>query len=517
MPAELLTIPDIVVGSVVSGDLVLRNVVVSTDSQLPSNNRQQGELNQFVSDLKVPTDLPSDAVVVLIDSKTNSIIKASPAESEDFIAGGAYFIGAFDRATADAVVADMINNPIPSNEYLAGEFFNSAVKLGVTSYVVGVEIFRAMQNAKESWKGFVTLEDRVMNPPAPVLLKPATSRFPLKVTITAYQLDPNLSPESMEEVSGEIVTLFPNMDSRGFSIVSSNDREFTMVGTVASASELQKIFARMNEVNEQLAIEFPSGIITVIPDTPPVEPPVAYMGDAPVFNPCATTRCIKVYKPCLEGYIDADPCCPNTGNCIPDPNYGNVNAPVGELAQQYLDLNQAIADLESSGDEGLLELVEIDDDVMLYEYTEKNFSDGRSMGEWMLVGKKSDFEIKYQGKEISSRDGQIYNIVITSNDKKYYDLSETKAGFAPSPKNPIYAPVRGEMNSRYQQLVQARDELGVRLGVPSGCQPTAPHILPPSQVPAGCVPIIKFPLIILPLPDPIVDTELQSYDDTDES
>jgi hypothetical protein len=170
MPSELLSIPDIVVGSVVRGDLVLRNVVVSTDNQFPSNipqlppsgntgivppsHQNPVRHNQFVSDLKIPTNLPSDAVVVLIDSQTNSIIKASPAESEDFISSGAYFIGAFDRSTADKVVADMIKNPIPSTEHLVGKFYDSAVKLGVTSYVVGVEIFRAMQNAKNNWNNF---------------------------------------------------------------------------------------------------------------------------------------------------------------------------------------------------------------------------------------------------------------------------------------------------------------------------------------------------------------------------
>jgi len=39
------------------------------------------------------------------------------------------------------------------------------------------------------------------------------------------------------------------------------------------------------------------------------------------INPCAGVRCIKLYKPCPEGYIDGDECCPNTGNCIPDPDY----------------------------------------------------------------------------------------------------------------------------------------------------------------------------------------------------
>jgi len=38
-------------------------------------------------------------------------------------------------------------------------------------------------------------------------------------------------------------------------------------------------------------------------------------------NACEGVRCIKLYKPCPEGYIDGNECCPNTGNCIPDPDY----------------------------------------------------------------------------------------------------------------------------------------------------------------------------------------------------
>jgi len=51
------------------------------------------------------------------------------------------------------------------------------------------------------------------------------------------------------------------------------------------------------------------------------------------IDPCTGVRCIKLYKPCAEGYIDADPCCPNTGNCVPDPDYVAIDEttlPVGE-------------------------------------------------------------------------------------------------------------------------------------------------------------------------------------------
>lgn len=50
-------------------------------------------------------------------------------------------------------------------------------------------------------------------------------------------------------------------------------------------------------------------------------------------NACEGVRCIRLYKPCEEGYIDADPCCPNTGNCIPDPDYVAVDAPALPVGQ----------------------------------------------------------------------------------------------------------------------------------------------------------------------------------------
>jgi hypothetical protein len=50
-------------------------------------------------------------------------------------------------------------------------------------------------------------------------------------------------------------------------------------------------------------------------------------------NPCARVRCIALYKPCPEGYIDADPCCPHTGNCIPDPDYVGVAKPALPIGQ----------------------------------------------------------------------------------------------------------------------------------------------------------------------------------------
>jgi hypothetical protein len=542
MPAELLSIPDIVVGSVVGGDLVLRNVVVSTDSQLPSNipqlppsrntgivppQHQHGQLDQFVSDLKVPANLPTDAVVVLIDSKTNSIVKASPSESEDFIAGGAYFIGAFDRATADKVVADMIKNPIPSTDHLVGKFYDSAVKLGVTSYVVGVEIFRAMQTAKNNWNNFVTLNDQIMNPPSSVSISPATKMYPLKLSITAHQLDPNLSPESMEEVSGEIGALFPNYDTKGFSIESLTPSEFVMVGTVASASALEYILNRLTDVNNGLAKRFPSGIITVVPYVANVQPPVVYEGDEPVRG--------------------------GAGGLVHTLPYTQDYAQPA-LAQQYLDLSQAIAEMEDNGDDvifgadhpfteqelqGLLSVGDAtvrnlvvnppmktpvlysgyrsEADILVY--TDLYFSGSFDQSNVVGIGLKgipiingmpttAGFWWVIGGSRTIMPEGYPKETIRVSFMEKSdgYALEEQimpklKTASVIVPNSDVFKS-EASINPRYAQLVNARDTLGASMGVPSGCQPIQPHILPPTQVPAGCAPIPPEPPRDFPPYDP---------------
>jgi hypothetical protein len=50
-------------------------------------------------------------------------------------------------------------------------------------------------------------------------------------------------------------------------------------------------------------------------------------------NACEGVHCIALFKPCAEGYRDADPCCPNTGNCIPDPYYAGVAKPALPIGQ----------------------------------------------------------------------------------------------------------------------------------------------------------------------------------------
>jgi len=52
------------------------------------------------------------------------------------------------------------------------------------------------------------------------------------------------------------------------------------------------------------------------------DPDVVYEPDVVESDdPCEGVRCIRLYKPCPEGYIDVSECCPNTGDCVPDPNY----------------------------------------------------------------------------------------------------------------------------------------------------------------------------------------------------
>jgi len=79
--------------------------------------------------------------------------------------------------------------------------------------------------------------------------------------------------------------------------------------------------------------------------TTPIQPQTDKNGVA-IIDPCAGTRCIALYKPCPEGYIDGNKCCPNTGNCIPDPNYvGTIKPalPIGQTPSTQLVTPVAIA------------------------------------------------------------------------------------------------------------------------------------------------------------------------------
>lgn len=190
MPRALASIPEIVVGNITQGEVVLRNVVVSPhystdggggiytrpiDSVTPwSPNQTDGRLSpakQFDTAI-TPADfakLPPDTRVVFIDG--DEVINASREEAPDFLMNGAYFIGAFAPETAEAVIADMMENPIPSPEEqnVANivDIFNMQLAFGLSA----LTYFNAYLDAEEAWEDFEGIDDNetilLTTPPVP--------------------------------------------------------------------------------------------------------------------------------------------------------------------------------------------------------------------------------------------------------------------------------------------------------------------------------------------------------------
>jgi len=187
MPSPLVMLPEIDLGNVVSGDLVLRNVVIDTGSSriskpditqpalpldgtrpptprpiinLPPANPPN---SQYSADLVIPDTLPADAYGVLIDNVNRMVVKANPQETAQFIQEGMYFIGSFDSDTADAVIEDMLANPIPTETQLINQAFDEGFPLAVSAYIMGQIIFEAYANARHNSGIIVPLEKRIQD------------------------------------------------------------------------------------------------------------------------------------------------------------------------------------------------------------------------------------------------------------------------------------------------------------------------------------------------------------------
>ena len=203
MPA-FISLPAIDIGDLVSGDLILRNVVINTgssriskpvttqpamplDGTRPSTPRpiidfpKTPPRAQYSPDLVIPTDLPANAYGVLIDNVNKMVVKANPQETAQFIQEGMYFIGSFDSDTADAVIEDMLANPIPTETQLINQAFDEGFPLAVSSYLMGMIIFEAVKNAQENWGNFIPLEERLQdafNTPPALPFPKTSSAFP---------------------------------------------------------------------------------------------------------------------------------------------------------------------------------------------------------------------------------------------------------------------------------------------------------------------------------------------------
>lgn len=536
MPEPLVALPEIAVGQIVSGDMVLRNVVINTvpsprtnsgsplqpASPLNYDGRPYGQIGQpraiikpsppQYADLVIPQNLPADAFSVLIDKRDNSIVKANPQETVQFLQADYYFIGSFDSATADAVIEDMLKNPIPSLYDLVENYTTLKMKLYMGGYFTGLIMASARINALENWGNFVSFQDRIDEAnstpyEAPIILK---QTYPKEARVTFTEVDLSGQP--------------PNRDPRSYD----------------GSAEFQKTaLAFSNMIGQRLGINLPfakynneillGGVDSYIVKTPAIARKIVdavyeFYSDElsdwgtrtiylPVLNLKSNPKIAQPQAPVLPSReLPANLELASEYNLSP-----NIDPSYAELTLKYLDLQKQLAELVEKDEhiditdsqpftpeqlvdldaQGLAVLVEAvnpnpsatinDDNVLLYEYIEKNFPDGTSIATWSIAGKKKDFKIVGTGKE-RSIDGKIYDIVITSTGRKLYALT----GILSVPTiQPLPQVVNATVNTtpQYNQIHAELDQVGQQLGVPAGCTPQSPQVLPPQLVSPNCMPI----------------------------
>ena len=116
--------PEIVVGDVTSGKLVIRDLQYVPTTQLPTEVSGSGpvpiSLDNIVAPINPNINLNTPAIaderLVLLDRGTNSYITASPSVGKEAIASNPMiqFVAAFDSATADKVAETLAADP-PGN------------------------------------------------------------------------------------------------------------------------------------------------------------------------------------------------------------------------------------------------------------------------------------------------------------------------------------------------------------------------------------------------------------------
>lgn len=572
---QSLALPEINIGAIVSGNVVLRDVVINTVPSPRANSgsplypaypldydgRTGGQIGRpspimkpsppQYADLMIPQNLPADAFSVLIDKRDNSIVKANPQETAQFLQQDFYFIGSFSSATADAVIKDMLDNPMPSLASLLENYTTAQMKLYMMAYATGLVMYNARVNAMEGWGNFVSFQDRINDANTASYEIPVFSKitYPKAPQITFSVINSDGQPDNSDprRLAGQTDTanavakltslIFTRLDipvdQRFSSVRNTSTGIETSLGYIVKDPQMGKtVVAVVNEFSSDEMNNWGARRIFL--------PAVTFISDPNISQVQAGQLPPRKLPPALELATEY--------NLAP-----NIDPAYAELTLKYLDLQKQLAEIIDKGEdleitdsqpftaeelvslesEGLAEIVKVvnpnpsatinANDVMLYEYIEVNYSNGTSTSTWRSVGRKSDFQIKRQGKEYSI-DGKEYDIVITTTGKKYYILT----GMAEFPSiQPLPSVAKATVNSssQYNQIYAEIKKVGEKLGapsmplqgqptlppslVPAGCTPqTAP--IPPQRVPSGCIPIrIRDPIIqtkpsvqVLPQPQP---------------
>ena len=554
MPTPI-SLPEIPIGDVVSGDVVLRNVVVNVPStrfakpdanspampldgrpynpSLPQLPQKEAPATQFSKDLKFvdPFTMPADSFSVLIDNVSGVVIKANPEETNLFIQQGAFYLGSFDSATADLVIKDMIENPIPTEEELIARAFDANMHLYLTAYMTGAIMFSQYKNAKENWGNYVPFDqvmtDKILTPNITVPVN-QTSNFPKTAVIKVDCLNvtdsvlvegvmmprclvnglqvfrqyagaydgsigkyvekewknqpPNWSWKMLPQSSSFQLIYHPTVQNK-----YPHSAEYVIANSTQNES-IWNYIIRLNQIRSDMIFALETQSL------------------APVnFSPAVTLPT----KPNLQ--------LPNVPPQIEDKveQYVAINEQLAELVRTGQDVvidnvtpftNQELVDLTNQGLATVENVVNpnagnTEGEQILYEYIEINYSNGTSTSTWKPIGRMKDFDCTKRGSE-RMRDGNILEFCILPNGRKGYIL---KQGSVPTiiPSSEI---IKATINPtpQFQQLATIRDQIGQQLGVPAGCTPQNPTVLPPSVVPSNCVPInpIRVPIVREPQPTP---------------
>jgi len=595
MPTPIL-LPAIDMGDVVGGDLILRNVVINTGSSRiskPVTTQPAMPLDgtrpptprpiidfpktppraQYSPDLVIPTDLPANAYGVLIDNVNKMVVKANPQETAQFIQEGMYFIGSFDSDTADAVIEDMLANPIPTETQLINQAFDEGFPLAVSSYLMGMIIFEAVKNAQENWGNFIPLEERlqdVFNTP-PALPFPKTSsafpKTPLIYFSEASEVTLTSSGRPLQMRSAKSF-IDEQLKARNLPYQIAKDIEgelglgVELSGQVNNQDAESRLWDMVTALNDKGSIGYFLDFIRPAPAQPAVTDLSQY-GSVEQIQDAYTAISLEIHDLEQSGkgytYEDVRPLTDEelrqegeTNQLVANPNFQlPPSAPlkIGYETIQYQDGTSITKVVQIMPDAQTLERqkegyrqwyaqwAKIADQLNRMARTETSV-DGITR-EGMITEEHRQQAKAYQeyynyfllhdislGSIVSPTKGYPSARWLKPEDVETYKQYRARIGLINKPEVnvlPSTAKVVAtpRVSSRLKELQEQQSIIAQQLGVPANCKPTSPLVVPPALVSSNCLPPppIKPPIV----PDkpqvidpPIIDPPFTTSNNSDD-
>lgn len=530
MPTSL-SLPDLPIGHVVRGDVVLRNVVVDTapstrvsapyqptQPATPLTSIDAGKMPkpritpvakssppQYSSDLRIPPNLSPEVFSVLIDKSDGSIVKADSKDVGALLQQDYYFIGAFDSATADAVIKDMIDNPIPTKSQVIDDYLNTAIPFATSAYVTGALMFYAMKNAQENWGNVVGFNDRVEQ----TLASPKTST---KVMVPkAYPKTATIQVGYVGDAPADSYKSF-----EGVSMPAPLATAMAMFRAYAqyelkSQFDLSKL--ALKSLPESMSFQVLAGsdplLITNSQQEQAMEKYTDYLGQK---FPYFVLALMAKSSDNREVVVPRAPI-----NLISDANKvasqikltADVSPQTKEMTYKYIALNDAMTKMEESG----THLVATKATPLNREEIRQAYSQGLVEVKNAVnpnAGKPANSPSNILWVKIEMPDGRVMwtadhefkradcmsisRQLINGLSVEVCELPRNTIGaFLTQPSVPVpVAPVRVEyqLAPEYVAMQQQASNIGANLGVPANCSPNNPSVLPPAVVPPNCQPDI---------------------------